>query len=268
MSFLEGLKAEKKKREAHRIFYGKPGDGKTSLVVQFPKSGMISAASDRGAEDLRSNGLIAEDYPIFVVHNWTQLRQALQEWAKAPPFGTLNLDNLTEFQSYCRLHILNTRFNSDEAAFNKYNDGMKQVAAEWECLLNDIDTCRDNGVKVNSIAHARSAKVDDPKLGTYDSWMPDLFDGDRKDAPSLLRPTVNRASDILFLYRDVSIDKGKAKGENNGKRRMLQTQANSSAVAKNRNDLDSPIDLGDQGAKSAFELLTAAYRAAAQKAKS
>lgn len=259
-NFLETIRSQVTNRKGHTVWYGVPGAGKTSLLAQMAGSAFLSLAGDRGIDDLKEHGLVPQDYPSYVVPNWEQFLLAVQEWKSSPPpSGKLVIDNLSEAQSACRLHVLETSFGGDEATFNKYGDGWKQVAAEWDRFLNLIDEVRDCGVQVHSICHARNLRFDDPRVGAYTRWTLDLYDGEKANAPSLIHPTINRASEVFFLDFSVDPDKGKAKGDNNGTTRLLHVSRIASVEAKNRRGLTNSIDLGNQGPAHAVKQLMKAF---------
>lgn len=253
MSLLTSLKVKDFRRKELLLLYGKIGCGKTSIAAAFSNSCFIVTPNERGIDQVKARGEVPEDYPVFMVAKWTDLRALLAEITKAPkeafPYETVVFDSLSTMQELVFTHVCDTAYGNDRKKFNYFSNGQRDCEGPWSDFLQDIEKLRDKGIRVVLVAHATARSIEDPQHGSYTMWQPDIYDSEKQG--SLLRPTMKQATDIGFIEFAVHVDEdGKAAG---GTKRIIHFQRSAAWEAKNQRGLKDSIALGDDGPRKALE---------------
>ena len=180
--------------------------------------------------------------------SWPETYNALVEIAEAgkelDAYRQIVIDAIDKVEPLIWDFVCEQQGKASIEAFG-YGKGYVIADTEWRKLLAVTSAIRDTGRAVLIIAHSGLQTVDDPRVGSYSRWGPQLH----KRAQALL---VEHADIVGHLAPErVPVDKGgdhrtTRTSRAGGKRRLLLDD-DGSAVAKNRYARPQQITVPAQG---------------------
>jgi hypothetical protein len=231
-SILSQVTVRKRKRPIFGLLYGPPGVGKSTLASGAPKPIFIS--TERGLDQLNCAKLPA---PKDFAQLYAQV-DALDK--EEHDYQTIALDTLDGTELLIFQRVMNEgKVNSVELYGGGFGKGYQRARELWVGLLSKLTEMSER-FNVILIAHSMIKTIADPALSSpYDCWQ--LRVQERSAA------IVYQAVDmILFGNLDTTIQKDtprarKGRGIVSGDR-LLWTEPSSGIVAKNRFNLESPLE--------------------------
>jgi hypothetical protein len=217
------------------LVYGGPGDGKSTVASQSRKP--LFVATEDGLNDIdvdktplcRSTAEVANwlmqlsapdvqhGYETVVIDTLDWLEKMIWD-ATAKAEGAKSIESLP----YGKGYIFSMR--------------------RWESLVKMLDACRERGMNIVLIAHAKVERFSPPESDPYDRWVPDLH----KTATAML---VEWCDEVLFSKRVVNVitkeDKFNTKRTRaiGGNDRVLCTCARPTHIAKRRIEMPDEIPM-------------------------
>jgi len=230
-SLLESVITGKKVRPLLTVLYGPPGVGKTTWASKAPNP--IFIPTERGVDQVGATRFpMPETFGRFC----SMVRAVANE---NHGYQTLVIDTADGLEALIWADVCeNKKVTSIEEL--KWGDGYTAAKGKWRRLLNELVTLSER-MNVVILAHAHIKIFNDPALpDPYDMWKIKMHD----KSAEVLRECVDN---ILFACHEVTLAKDKptddkGKGLHSGKR-IIHTTAGTGYEAKNRFELDDPIDL-------------------------
>jgi hypothetical protein len=251
-----------KARPSAGVLIGVPGIGKSTMAAFIPSVIGIYDAQEDGWNTLKGNGLIP-DIPLVKSSTFEETLEILDWLATGEhPHKAVAMDAMGGFERQCHEMVCNRDFDGDwgDKGFQGYMRGYDVALADWRKLLQALDRCRDRGMSVFILAHARIRSFKNPLGPDYDKWTADCHD-------KTWGLTHKWADIVLFANYDTAFKKGdehKAKAKAfGGQARSLYTEHCAAFDAKNRHNLPGEIDMGTSG-QQAWDNFVSALRAAKQ----
>jgi hypothetical protein len=171
--------------------YGPPAIGKSTWGASAPRP--IVIATEDGLADID-----CDKTPLC--RSTTEVAQWLMQLSSpevAHGYDTVVIDSLDWLE-----HLI---WDATAKAENKksiedfgYGKGYVFAVRRWETLLRMLDGCRDRGMNVVLVAHAKVERFSPPEADPYDRWVPDLH----KTASALL---VEWCDEVFFAKYAVSV---------------------------------------------------------------
>ncbi len=240
-----------KQLPSRMIFHGVAGIGKTSFAAQMPHPYFLLSPGETGLHTLADQGLVSKEIPNLEIFDWENLIDIIKELQTTEHnFKTLVLDAVDGFEKICNQYVCTKDYEGDfgKKGFLNYQQGYKTVAmGPWKQLLQELDRLRENKrMAIVMLAHTGIANFGNPAGADYNRFTPTLY----KDAWELIYGWTDI---VLFGNRDTTVSKDgqdrKAKGHG-GQSRILYTEYDAIADAKNRHNLPPEIDMGDSGVEA------------------
>lgn len=221
------------------VAYGQEGIGKSSFAAAAPKPIFLPTEDGLRRIDCESFP-VAKSYKDFLGYLGFVV-------AGGHGYETVVIDTLDWLEKLIWANVCK-RFNVQhvEKADGGYARGYKHALDEWKEVLEGLDICRDNGMCVVLLAHAKSEKFEDPETSAYDRYTLRLH----KDADATIREWADAVLFATKRFRVSQEDMGfnrtrgvaKAVGADGGER-ILRCNSGPSAVAKNRYGIPGDIPL-------------------------
>jgi hypothetical protein len=244
LSLLDELKRDFQKVAPGMLIYSPEGVGKTTLATKFPNSAIVIHPDEDGVGDLKSAGLVPEDYPVFEVNNYEKLMGFLDLMIQQCPYRVLSFDTAnTCLQRLLFEHVNRQFFNGEWKDFQNFDKGASRGMPEWETLLNKLTQLRRKGVCVILLAHAKTIRFKNPEGNDWMRYTPDIYESDRQGGPSFLNATKRWATDVGFMDFVVEVGEKGAKGKG-GRLRRIRFNHDAAFDAKNRAGIKNEILLG------------------------
>ena len=201
---------------------GAAGVGKTSFGASMPSPILIDW--DKGAGETRVAKLAGPS-------TWEGALSLIRSIGQEPgPYKTLVIDTLDPLETMCEVFVCKRDKRKDISTLENGKDdfgaGYHALAAEWRVLLAELDAVRDRGLAICLLAHVIVRRVNDPTLGQYDAFAPQL---QKKTAAETIR--------WADLFGFATFDASRVKEENRSvvtQDRVLYTSRGSGFDAKNR----------------------------------
>ena len=221
------------------LIYGAPGTGKTT-AASLAQDALFIATED---------GLGLLDAPCIVPSDLSEVMATLREIASGNGngIGTIVIDSIDGMELLFNQEVCSEHGKTSMAQF-PYSRGAVFAAEKFTVLLGALDFLRRKGHQIILISHATAKYIDDPTLGNYVRWTPNLG--------KQIFPLAEKWCDIIgYLAHERAITE---RGDRDGNRtvrtsqttgsRYLHVEDNGSFVAKNRYGLAPQIEITlDQG---------------------
>lgn len=231
---LASLKKTTAKPNPLIMLYGVAGIGKDTLASEFPNPVLVNTIGENPPA-----GVSVDAFPT--VESFDGLMEAIDAlFTEDHTFKTIIFSSLDGIE---RLIHAETCKRNNIATIEAMDFGKGYVAADlvWDEFLGGVRALNDQkGMMVVLIAHPEITKFDDPAVGSYNRYVPNLH--------KRIAPVIRDACDIIgFLnYRTSLVEKkeefGKAKTEAKGAgQRYIFLQELPGFVAKNRYDMPDSI---------------------------
>tara|TARA_Y100001973_G_scaffold101258_1_gene164008 strand:+ start:1862 stop:2662 length:801 start_codon:yes stop_codon:yes gene_type:complete len=256
-TFLSRVSTSGNPAPLRAIIYGQPGDGKTTCAAKAPNPIFM---------DLEGGlGIVSADVlptPISYEEVTEQVKELLNAEHE---YRTLVIDAIDAvepliWQATCDEHL------KKHIQDFPYSTGYVRADAYWIRFLQLLDALRARrNMNIILISHAQAAHYDDPTVGTYTRWEPNLH----KRANALLL----KWSDMIgfFNQEKVAMDKGDTSSNRSVRTsrhtgsRVLSFESDGSFVAKNRHGIKGSIAVSeDAGWQAVTEALKSAWAARAK----
>jgi len=232
------------------VFHGQGGIGKTSFAAQAPDPIFLLSPGETGLHTLIDAGQLPE-VPSLEVGSWPGLLGLIDELTTAETsYRTCVLDTADGFEKLCNRHVRDTDYNGDgsERGFEGYQRGYKTVAnGPWQELLAALDRMRElKRMAIILLAHTGVGNFANPNGADFNRFTPAM-------AKYSWELTFAWADMVLFGQREIVTVKErgdrKAKGKG-GSARIISTEYDAIADAKNRHNLPPEIDMGNSPAEA------------------
>jgi len=220
------------------LLYGTEGVGKSTLCSKTPKPIFISTEDGLGEID-------CERFPQ--AQSYEDVIDALDTVVRGShSYQTLVIDSVDWLESLVWAHVCrrNNATNIEKVG-GGYAKGYGFALEEWREILGYLNRCRDRGMAIFLIAHAKIERFEDPENPAYDRYSPRLH----KHATALLTEWVDM---VLFATVKLSIQKEGDGFEKraiaapvgpSGGERVMRCIGSPACVAKNRYDLPAELPL-------------------------
>ncbi len=273
VSILDRLrKAVNTDQKELMVFYGSPGNGKTSFASQFPKPLFVTDGRDGGYADLVRAGQVSSEIAPIETTTWADLREVTKALANPDTpvdCQTVVFENLGGFQlSLVELQIergAKADNTTTEAARTKFlawgGQGYKGCVAEFSDWLTDVrkilerNGCDGKPMRVILLGHSTLVKDKNPA-----GEIGEEFHRIDLDLHNELLKVLHRDVGCIGWMRQrpvvVKSDKGNRALSEDIREIVFHPSPN--ATAKNRWGLPpEPISMG-KSAKEAFAFFSAA----------
>ena len=227
------------------VFHGVGGIGKTSAAAQAEGAFFLLSPGETGLHTLIDAGLLPE-VPSLEIGTWPDLLGIIDELTTAETSRkNLVLDAIDGFEKLCNRHVRDTDYKGDgsEYGFEGYQRGYKTVAnGPWQELLSALDRLRETRrMGIILLAHTGVGNFANPNGADFNRYTPAM-------AKYSWELTFAWADMVLFGQREIVTvkEKGdrKPKGRG-GSARIISTEYDAIADAKNRHNLPPEIDMGN-----------------------
>ena len=169
------------------LMHGEDGVGK-SLFWSKTKDPIFLCTED-GADEI--------DVPKFpFCTRWEQLMKYVKGLAARPKqYKALVVDTIDFAQDLLQAYVLQETFGGRRSAFDNYGEGWAEIRLQWGVLLAALDRVRAAGLTVALIAHTIKERIEDPRVGTYDQYEPNLR---ATGATNLRAKTINWCDIVVY----------------------------------------------------------------------
>jgi hypothetical protein len=241
------------KKPSRIIIVGPPGIGKSSLIGNIP--GVLVAGLRR--EDtwslLKRSGAVPASLAVLKkpIDRWDEmltLVQMLSSEGVEHNYRCLAIDSLTPLEHILFHHVCQTKYGGNREKFYEFYKGPLEAATQWSDFLVSLDQmseARNMGIVIT--AHQHTKNEGNPEGDDFTKYT--AFNDDR-----MWKRTIAWADAVLFARYKTIIKDGKVKG---GSKRILMTGGAAACDAKNRMMLPHEIDMGEDGATAATNLMAA-----------
>jgi hypothetical protein len=208
-------------RQPRMVIYGAPKLGKSTLGASMPKPIVIDF--DRGL-----SAIAVDSVPGPAT--WLDT-MSLLKWAASSKYETIVIDTLDPLEEQATAHVCAQGKKSTLADF-PWGGGYDALAGEWRVMLSLLE--QSNKI-VCLLAHSVVKKAQDPTLGEYEQYVPQL------QKKTWL--ATHRWADLIGF---VSVDAAKIGDENRvivTGERVLHTSHGSGFIAGNRWSMPEKLPL-------------------------
>lgn len=236
---LDLINKGKQRRPPRVVAYGPEGVGKSTFAAGTPRP--IFIPTEDGLGEIECDHFpLAKSYDQFLQHLGAVVTGGHE-------YETVVIDTLDWLEKLIWAAVCK-RFNVAhiEKADGGYARGYKHALTEWKEVLEGLDICRNNGMCVVLLAHAKTEKFEDPESAAYDRYTLRLH----KDADATIREWADAVLFATRRFRVQTEDAGfnrtrgiaKAVGADGGER-ILRCNSGPSCTAKNRYGITGEIPL-------------------------
>jgi hypothetical protein len=231
---LSGVIKGRSSRPRRVLLYGQHGEGKSTWASKAPSP--IVLQTEDGLDDIG-----VDRTPLL--KKTTDVARWLIELAGEEEHGykTVVIDTLDWLEKIIHQATCEEKGKRSIEEFG-YGRGYVLALRRWEQLLHMLDGCRDRGLNIVLLAHAKVERFSPPEADAYDRWMPDLH--------KTVSPMIQEWCDeILFATRNINTikreeDFGRSRTRPiGGDERLVWTTDKPTHVAKRRIELPDKLPL-------------------------
>jgi hypothetical protein len=232
------------------------GVGKSSTIGHIPGVLVMRFDDEDPWSSLKRSGVVPKDLAILpVVDNWTMAMQILTELIESDhEYKAIAIDTIGSLERLCHKHVTERDYNGDstDRGFLRYMVGYESALQDWREMLSLFDALRDQRqMSVVFTGHAKVKPHRDPLLPPWDRFVVDMHD-------KTWNVTHRWLDWCFFMNRvvDVVQEDNRAKGRADGSR-VFHVEYSTGFDAKNRLNLRSDIDAGENGLDAWSNIVTA-----------
>lgn len=96
---------------------------------------------------------------------------ALLTWASTSAYETIVVDTIDPLEDQCTAYVCAEAGHKRLGDFKGWGDGYAALAGEWRVMLSMLEKC---GKNICLLAHTVVKEAQDPTLGAYDQFIPQL----------------------------------------------------------------------------------------------
>jgi hypothetical protein len=146
------------------LIYGQPGVGKSTLAAAMPSPLFLDF--DRGVD------LIGPDR-VIPPRDWPAILSLIDDVVDLRQYKTIVVDTIDPAEEAATRYVCEVAKKGSLADFD-WGAGYELLAQQWRIFLSKLERARDLGVAVCLLAHAVVRTAQDPTLGEYDTYVPQL----------------------------------------------------------------------------------------------
>jgi hypothetical protein len=230
------------------VLHGQSGIGKSSTAAASENNIFLMSPGETGLVTLIDAGIVSSEIPYLEVTDWESLLSIIGELTTTShQRKTLVLDTIDGFEKLALAHTCRVDYGNDwsEKGFEGFQRGYKTCAnGAWRTFLAALDKLRtEKAMWIVALAHTGVGNFRNPTGNDFSRYTPSMH-------KSTWELTMGWADIVLFADRPVFTDKqrgeAKAKAKGIGDRVMV-TEWDAVADAKNRHGLPPEIDMGKDG---------------------
>jgi len=232
------------------ILHGQSGIGKSSFGAASESPVFFLSPGETGLVTLIDAGIVGET-PHVEVPTWEELLSITEQLITGNHGAkTLVVDTIDGMERIARTYTCMTDYAGDwsEKGFEGFQRGYRTTAnGPWRKFLALLDKLRtERKMWIVLLAHTGVSNFRNPRGNDFNSYKPAMH----KD---IWEVTLGWADIVLFANREIYTDKQrgelKAKARGIGDRVMM-TEWDAVADAKNRHNLPPEISMGSNGAEA------------------
>lgn len=248
------------------MFYGPPGEGKTSLAGQFEKPLFVTTSGEQGIHYLKKAGVVSTDIPVVTLDppydeseivvgsphpGWQRAIDILDLFIQEDhDRKTLVFDTTSGLDVLCMQTCAAVHFDGDMASrtqdsWNHYANGPRKAAtAFWQSqFINRCVQAQAKGYTVILLAHSVTKTVNNLEGPDYEMYMPQLSN-------QIWSATSKDLTDLVFMGTRPSFvtDKQTKKKKVTGQEKFFGVESSTSYVAKNWHDVRGEFTAGESAA--------------------
>jgi hypothetical protein len=189
MDLLKTIKQGREVRPRRILLYGEHGIGKSTWPSTAPKP--IYLQTEDGLADIGVDRTPVLKSTLDVSKWLIELSGDSDHGFKTLVIDTLDWLEKLIWQAVARAE------EKDSIEDIGYGKGYVKAAESWEKLLRVLDQCRNKGMSIVLLAHAKIEKVTPPDNDPYDRYSPDLH----KTASALLQEWCD---EVLFACTQIN----------------------------------------------------------------
>lgn len=146
------------------VIYGVPGVGKSTFAASMPDP--IVLDFDGGCEQLGCPRIPAPS-------TWTETLELITSLVDAQEYKTIVIDTIDPMETVATRLVCEQGKKSGLADF-AWGGGYDALAQEWRVALASLERARARGASVCLLAHSVVRTAQDPTLGPFDQFTPQL----------------------------------------------------------------------------------------------
>jgi hypothetical protein len=182
-SRLGAVKRERLREALRHMFYGPPGIGKTSLLVDIEglllidiEGGSLEIEATRYPFRLNPDGTVAPGG--YVPESYEDVLGALDDLIANPDHAhlALGIDGFSKLEALIHAHICKRDQKKNVEGYG-YGKGYKVALVEWRLLMAKLDILRARGMQIVLAGHSVSRTFKNPDGPDYDRYWP-LLNGE------------------------------------------------------------------------------------------
>lgn len=234
---LQGIIQGKQIKPRRTLLYGTHGIGKSTWASQAPKPLFIQV--EEGLDDIGCDRTPMLRSTSDVGRYLVELGGDGEHPYKTVVIDTIDWLERLIWESVCEKENKSSINHIEDFGYGK---GYTKAIPKWEWLLRALDGCRDRGMNVILLAHAKVEKFSPPDGDPYDRWQLDIH----KAASQLVQEWADEVLFANYVVRTVSKDEGynkkRTRAIGDGER-IVHTSEHPTHVAKRRIELPETLPL-------------------------
>jgi hypothetical protein len=145
------------------LIYGPPGVGKSTWATGAP--GTLAIDGEAGLSQIGCDR-------VELASGWDESLRLVRQ-ALASDCKLLAIDTVDALETRAVAHVCASHKKKSLADFG-YGDGFELLSSAWLELLGLLEQGRARGTEVILVAHVQQKNVNDPTIGAYEKYIPQL----------------------------------------------------------------------------------------------